>query len=189
MGEQKASCYIKLGTGLRYLIDAREGDPLDGKHILANLESVLTLIPMLGFESTANSGKFKQLQDLNQELIRANGVSPSLSAKDRARLEPLCRTIRQSLLTEGDRITLAALKHSAAAASPELTLPNKVTLNWLFQHVPVYMWVIFAGLLGTAYAAGETKHYINQLVASTSPKQADKEPSAGSEQVKPATKP
>ncbi len=63
--------YIKLGTALCYLIGAKEGELLGGKHILDNIDTVLELIRNLDFILTVNSSGFQELKDIK------TGVSQS----------------------------------------------------------------------------------------------------------------
>lgn len=150
----KTKQYVKLGTSLRYLIDAREGEPLGGKCIIQCIETVLSLIVELEFSSTYKSSGFKQLDALMIQLKSFSMKNTSITKEQSDELERICRKIRESLLTEGDRIEVVRIdrKHSSQPLEP----PDKVTLSWLFTHVPVPLWGAFIGLLIAMFSLGVT---------------------------------
>jgi hypothetical protein len=45
-------------------------------------------------------------------------------------------------------------KSEMAASSKQLSLPEKVTLNWLVHNVPITLWLMGAGLLASAFSLG-----------------------------------
>lgn len=53
------------------------------------------------------------------------------------------------LMTKGD-----VKSPSAIAAQEPLAIPEKITLRWLFNHVPYTYWVAFIGLLFAAFSLG-----------------------------------
>ena len=101
MKEIRLKAFIKLGTALRYLIDASEGQPLGGKHILSNIETVLALIPALEFTATVDAPGYQHLETLLAALKERSTRETSLRAVDARKLEQACRKIRESLITEG----------------------------------------------------------------------------------------
>jgi hypothetical protein len=152
MDSIKTKKFIKLGTTLRYLIDVKEGDPLGDKHILQSIDTVITLVEQLGFKSTLQSAGLSQLKDIGV-LLRASSTSETSISKSQAdELERIGRKIRESLLIEGDGIEVVKL--SEINDKQSLDSPEKVTLKWLFTHVPVPLWMAFFGLLGGAYLTG-----------------------------------
>jgi hypothetical protein len=46
------------------------------------------------------------------------------------------------------------VRNPEPAKREELVFPEKVTLKWLHDHVPIHIWVIFGGLLLTAFGFG-----------------------------------
>jgi len=148
----KAKDFIKLGTALRYLIDVREGEPLGGKHVRQNIETVLVLTKELEFGSTLNSAGITQLKNLDIQLHLVSTTVTTISRDQAEQLERVCRKIRESLLTEGDGIEVVRKGNEIIAGS--LSPPENVTLKWLFMHVPVLLWLAFVGLLVGVYSLG-----------------------------------
>ena len=95
--------FVALGANLRYLIDAKKGEPLGGKHILYNIDIVLELIRSLDFTSTINSAGFRQLKEIKVALNRDAKTLLNLSEEKSSELNRICRKIRESLFTEGDK--------------------------------------------------------------------------------------
>ncbi|NJM66101.1 MAG: hypothetical protein HC851_10755 [Acaryochloris sp. RU_4_1] len=105
MKKIQASSFIKLGTALRYLIDAKNskekvflGDP----YILVNIEKVITLIRELEFNETMRQGVFQQLIRIEAELKKDILKDPYLSEEHAKQLETICRELRVLLLQEGN---------------------------------------------------------------------------------------
>lgn len=94
--------YLKLGTGLRYLIDARAGESLGGKYILSNITTVLALIRDLGFQQTAQSAGYRQLENLSTELAAAGTENTKINERQAAKLGEAARKVRTSLFTEAE---------------------------------------------------------------------------------------
>lgn len=72
-------------------------------------------------------------------------------------LESLIVDMRANPDSYGERVVRQAQPTRAAtAASPaqSLPLPQKVTLAWLLEHVPVKLWIAFTGILIAAFALG-----------------------------------
>ncbi|MBI5462473.1 MAG: hypothetical protein HY941_09845 [Gammaproteobacteria bacterium] len=148
----KAKDFIKLGTALRYLIDVREGEPLGGKHVLQNIETVLVLVRELEFTLTLESAGIAQLVNLGAQLRSASTTTTTINKEQAAQLERICRKVRESLLTEGEGIQV--FTQAKEVLDKPLPLPEHVTLKWLSAHVPVPLWLAFLGLLGGAYSLG-----------------------------------
>ncbi|MCH8875728.1 MAG: hypothetical protein IIA89_02760 [Chloroflexi bacterium] len=104
MENVKASAYVKLGTSLRYLIDVKEGERIGGKYVLANIESVLTLIEQLGFHNTKAAAGVRQLMELRGELTRVGADQTRIDEEQANRLDTIGRKIRDQLLSEGEGI-------------------------------------------------------------------------------------
>ena len=102
MRDASLTAYLKLGTGLRYLIDARAGEPLGGKYILSNTTTVLALIRDLGFQQTAHSAGYHQLEALSTELTAAATESTRIDERQAAKLGEAARKVRTSLFTEAE---------------------------------------------------------------------------------------
>ena len=158
MKSVKVKKYIKLGTTVRYLIDVKEGEPLGGKYVLQNIETVLSLTQELEFNATSQSAGITQLNELLIRLKASSTGNTNITKNQSEQLDRVCRKIRESLLTEGDGIEVVQ-KDNEQAAQP-LQSPEKVTLKWLFTHVPVPLWLAFISLLAGVYSIGvKTSHY------------------------------
>jgi hypothetical protein len=143
-----AKQFLKLGTSLRYLIDAREGQPLAGKFILQNLRTVLELVTELGFVGARHSKGFEQLQLLQVELHGVCVEAPKLTEAQAQRLELAARKLREALFTEGDQ------KELVSASQAELAVPAKVTLRWVWAHVPLPAIIAAVVVPFSAFAVG-----------------------------------
>ena len=179
----KANQYVKLGTTLRYLIDVKEGEPFGGKHILQNIDTVVALIDELGFISTSRSAGITQLKELSAILKTASTGSTAISKEQAEKLEKICRKIRDSLLTEGDGIEV--VRKNGSGVKQALEVPEKVTSNWLFVHVPVPLWFTFIGLLIAAYSFGVTTSKYEIVRDVFKLEQPNKKPDTKSEAVQP----
>lgn len=120
--------YLKLGTGLRYLIDLRGGETLGGKHVLSNLRTVLELIPELGFRLTRKSSGFQQLESLCAELDASTSSGTSLSPEQAGRVSEAARKVRTALFTEAKGMTLTGGGLTAAGLRVLATIQSAVIL-------------------------------------------------------------
>ncbi len=81
--------------------------------------------------------------------------SPSLNSVQRVKgivSSVITRLERNpDLLTKGD-----VQSPSATATQEPLAIPEKITLRWIFNHVPYTYWVAFIGLLFAAFSLGVT---------------------------------
>jgi len=142
----KASAYIKLGTALRYLIDAREGELLGGKHLLANCRSVKDLIEELGFRATRSQEVFAHFDHQYIHLTKLNdGGETRISEEDAGRLSRVSRRIRDALLAEATTIEVFPKAPS---------LPQKITLSYLWTHVDLKVWLTLLAILGGIFTLG-----------------------------------
>ena len=116
----KAKDFVKLGTGLRYLIDVQLGTSLGGKYILQNIKTVQVLIKELGFASTLASPVFTQLRKLEAKLELVSTTVPTISNTDADELHSVCRRIRDSLFFEGDEIELVGKGNKAGLSVPDI---------------------------------------------------------------------
>jgi len=142
-----AQHFVKLGTSVRYLIDAQPGALLGGKYVLQNIDKVLELVAQLGFKTTLTTGGFRELRDLRALLTIASQSNPKLDTQQAEELERVCRRVRDSLLMEGEGMSLVR-------ANDPLIVPEKVTLPWVFKHVSLSFWASIASALMAAFLAG-----------------------------------
>jgi hypothetical protein len=61
-------------------------------------------------------------------------------------------------------LLLPPASHSSQPLAESLSLPDKVTLKWLFAHVPYSFWAYAGGLLVGAFALGAAAVYKLQII-------------------------
>jgi hypothetical protein len=168
----KASAYIKLGTALRYLIDVREGELIGGKHILANCRSVRQLIEDLGFEATRSQEAFGHFDHQYIHLSKLSDEGETkISEEDAGRLGRVSRRVRDALLSEATTIEVFPDAPS---------LPQKITLSYLWSHVDLKVWLTFLAILGAVFTLGVrlgSEPAVLSLLGSSS-EQAEQQPAA-----------
>jgi hypothetical protein len=142
-----AKLFLKLGTSVRYLIDAQPGALLGGKHVLQNIDKVIELAGRLEFKATLTTGGFQELRELRTLLTTASQSNLKLDAQQAKELERVCRRVRDSLLMEGEGMALVR-------ASDSLILPERVTLPWIFKHLSLQVWFTMGGALIATFLAG-----------------------------------
>jgi hypothetical protein len=121
------SALLKLGTGIRYLIDVHEGMTLGDKHVVANCEEVLDLIPRLEFKATVASAPYRQLEQLCRELKRSSAERLTISAEEAERLERIGRRVRDGLFAESEKLPV----HIGSGAQPYQIVLTVVTVALL----------------------------------------------------------
>ncbi len=153
MDEIAANKTIKLGTGVRYLIEVQPGEQLGNGRVLDNIQAVLNLTKELGFTTTAASGAYTKLDRLFGELRQATAVSTTIDEPQANRLEAIARKLRQSLLTEGSDKTFYVLTEKEAESVGASGWPTEITLD-LLRKTPWQLASWFIGLLIASFSLG-----------------------------------
>lgn len=100
------SSAVKLGTALRYLIDAKAGEPIcergENGHILQNIEKVIELITLYDLKTVVEVKGYEKLVKFLGTLDR-NNKEAVLSAEQATSLEAWCREIRRTLFAEAKK--------------------------------------------------------------------------------------
>ena len=79
--------------------------------------------------------------------------SPSFNSVQR--VKGIVSSVITRLERVPDLLTKADVQSASATATQEpLAIPERVTLRWLFNHVPYSYWVAFIGLLFAAFSLG-----------------------------------
>lgn len=104
-----AAKFIKLGTAVRFLIDAKPGTALHDRRVIPNIDTVFTLLDELDFPKTKDSAPFKHLKVIRDDLLIASASNPNLTAKQAVDLEAESRRIRDELLIEGASLELGRI--------------------------------------------------------------------------------
>lgn len=148
----KAKDYIKLGTSLRYLIDAEEGELLGGKYVLQNINTVLTLIKDLEFVATLNSAGIAQLNNLKIQLLSIDQTNSKITKDQADQLEKISRKIRDSLLTEGDGMELFRQTDTSGTSKPR---SSAGVINSLKDHPLSVAVVLCVATVGATWEVSE----------------------------------
>jgi hypothetical protein len=92
---------------------------------------------------------------------------------------------------EGRVIVAGSTPSVPSAQSPAsatgLTLPDKVTISWLYHHIPVPIWVTLASLIIAVFIAGVTSGqttFVRELLGKATPATTPEQPKLSSEELK-----
>ncbi|HWI17887.1 MAG TPA: hypothetical protein VNT81_09075 [Vicinamibacterales bacterium] len=104
---------LKLGTAVRYLIDAPVGEPLEGQHVIDNIKAVIDLMPKVGYEQTRSSPPAAHLQKLHDDFLKVCQTQKTLTSEQKEILEREARKLRTLLFAEGENIKMAPVDLSS----------------------------------------------------------------------------
>jgi hypothetical protein len=132
--------------------------------ILGNFEEGPSSYDMKSSDETRYAQIVIEMRDLLQDNFpKADYAEPVMSAYDSGRLSgspsyesvEQIRTLIKAAITRVERNPAFAKRKS----SNPLSAPDKVTLAWLIEHVPVKLWLAGFGILGATYLLGvKTSH-------------------------------
>lgn len=163
MDKKEAKAFIKLGTSVRYLKDIKYkiadpgyGDePLGGKYVIPNIQTVLRLTPELGFVGTVETGSYGKLQQMLNELNEASKTVTSINTDQANRLSEIAEKIRESLFGEGKNISVYFLDENDLSRIEIDGWPDRITLE-LLHKTPFSIWKWFVSILIAAFILGIT---------------------------------
>ena len=181
MEKIRAKEFVKLGTSLRYLIDARgyptdsEGNEIDseecplsveecnifngnwnklsGRHVIDNIRVVLELIPSLEFAGTEDSGPYRSLSSLHEDLKAASETRIELKAEEAKRLEAYCRRLRTSILAEGEKKKIYYLTQEEVWRAEGRGWPSELNVD-LLLNTPYKIVASYVGTVSAAFLVG-----------------------------------
>ena len=61
-------------------------------------------------------------------------------------------------------LTAPVVVDSEPTDPKHLTLPDRMTLNWLWQNVPIKLWLWFLGIVGGAYSLGVASNVFKSIL-------------------------
>ncbi|WP_461482377.1 hypothetical protein [Porticoccus sp.] len=161
MIEHKAKKFLKLGTAIRYLNDVKfkmgggpqSPEPLGDNHVLDNIRHVLELTKELNLEGTLEAGAFGKLQSMYATLQQASRSATTLTMEQAEDLHLLARRIRESLLAEGNNLSVFYLEREEAAAVTSPPWPKELTIDLILKiRWSLAKW--FLGLLVATFLLG-----------------------------------
>lgn len=141
--------FVKLGTSIRYLIDAKEGEQLSGGRVLDNIRSVLELIDELKFSSV----QVKRLEGLQGEFNAAASGQTSITTEQADKLEAVCRKVRSGILAEASSKQVYILSEDELEAAKSPAWPKELTLP-LLAKTPFGIWKWLVGLILASFILG-----------------------------------
>jgi hypothetical protein len=123
------------------------------------------------------------LADLRDRFWNGQGEKP-WQVKEINRL--LTRRKEGRVILPGSTASVPSAQSPASATG--FTFPDKVTISWLYHHIPVPIWVTLAGLITAAFIGGVTSGqttFVRELLGKATPAMTTPErPKLSSEELK-----
>ena len=159
MKQHKLSAFIKLGAAIRYLLEVKfevkagEIVPFGNRHVIPNMDKVLTLIKELNLQAAQESEQYRQLEQLLGCFNAYSNHSPNINQEQANNLNEVIGKVR--MLVYANAKQKLAYCFDEGEAAPKMLNPwlQTMTIDTLGQ-IPAKLVVGALSILLTAFGIG-----------------------------------